>query len=43
MPKGLKSCPEEEGLNLSCMTSQERIRVEEGACEGFGSVEKRAS
>lgn len=31
MPKGLKSCPEEEGLNLSCMTSQERIRVEEGA------------
>ena len=29
--EGLKSCPEEEGLNLSCMTSQERIRVREGA------------
>lgn len=31
MAKGLKSCPEEEGLNLSCMTSQERIRAKEGA------------
>ena len=31
MAKGLKSCPEGEGLNLSCMTSQERIRAKEGA------------
>lgn len=38
MVKGLIGCHEEEGLNLSYLSSKERIRVKKGIFQGFGSM-----
>lgn len=43
MVKGLTVCYEEKGLNLFFMTSEERIRANEGTFQGFAWCREEVS